>query len=251
MRYLFIATTLFFFLAGCGKKGPLVPPDARFSSPINDLKIIQKGENFQISWSIPNRGDEEEASRRLAGFRLLRREVLPPDQDCEICPNAYQVVKEVDLDYLRDTHLIGDRIISIDTGVITGKTYQYKVEPFMKDGTPGLESNKYRLMKYAPIQGPTLKAVPTPTSILLHWDNIALPANVKPKGINIYRWRTDESPEVTPLNSTPILTDDYEDLRLERKVTYHYYVRSVSEEDGILFESVSSNQVSGAMTEPE
>jgi predicted small lipoprotein YifL len=251
MRYLFITTTLFFLLAGCGKKGPLVPPNALTSSPVNDLKIMQKGENFQISWSIHERGEEEEASRGLAGFRLLRREVLPPDQDCEVCPNAYQVVKEVDLNYLRDTRRLGDRLVTSDTGVITGRTYQYKVEPLLKDGTSGQESNKSRLLKSEPIPGPTLKAVPTPTSILLHWDYIPLPANVKARGINIYRWRGDEPSAIMPLNNTPLLTSDYEDLRLERGVTYHYCVRSVTEADGILFESASSNQMSGAMTEPD
>ena len=251
MRYLFVTTTLIFLLAGCGKKGPLVPPDTLMSSPVNDLKVVQKGEIFQVSWSIPDRGEAGEASKGLAGFLLLRREVLPPDQDCEVCPNAYQVVKEVDLDYLRDTRRSGDRLVTSDTGVITGRTYQYKVEPFLKDGTPGQDSNKSRLMKNAPVQGPTLKAVPTPTSILLHWENVPFPAGIKARGVNIYRWRTDEPPESTPLNNTPLLTSDYEDLRLERGVTYHYCVRSVADADGILFESVSSNQVSGAMTEPD
>jgi predicted small lipoprotein YifL len=250
MRYLFITTSLFFLLAGCGKKGPLVPPDALIFSPVNDLKIMQKGENFQISWSIPDRGDAA-GERGLAGFHLFRREVLPPDQDCEVCPNAYRAVKEVDLAYLRDARRSGDRLVTTDAGVITGMTYQYKVVPFFRYGPPGQESNKFRLLKVAPIPGPTLKAVATPTSILLHWDGIPMPADLRGIGVNIYRWKTDDPPESTQLNKTPLLANDYEDLRLERGVTYHYCVRSVAETDGVLFESVSSNQVSGAMTEPD
>ena len=251
MRYLLIITAVLLAIAGCGKKGKLIPPQTFNTAPVNNLKVAQKGDNFQISWSIPYHNEEGSALTDLAGFRLFRRTVLPPSEDCETCSDAYQVVKEVDLDYLRDARRLGNNLYVTDAGVIAGTTYQYKVITLMKDGTSSEESNKFRLAKITPIPGPMLKALPTPTSIVLHWESMTVPATVKEKGYNIYRWRANDLPALVPLNSAPLLANDYEDLRLERGVSYVYSVRVVVEAAGASFESVASNQARAAMSEPD
>ena len=251
MRYLFVTTVVLLLASGCGKKGPLIPPEAFIPAPVSDLRVIQKGENFLVSWSIPDRDEGGRELRNLAGFRLFRREVLPPDQDCEACSDAYRVVKDIDLEYLRDARRSGDRIFTSETGVMDGTTYQYKVVSYLKDGTPSRESNRFRLTKIHPLPGPRLRALSTPTSIALHWDPAALPPKFKTMGYNIYRWRANESPAAVPQNDSPLKTTDYEDLRLERGVTYLYCLRSVVDADGISVESVCSNEASGALKEPE
>ena len=49
-----------------------------------------------------------------------------PDEDCESCPNAYRLVKNVDLEYLRDVRQVGGRLFFGDTDLISGTTYQYR-----------------------------------------------------------------------------------------------------------------------------
>jgi predicted small lipoprotein YifL len=237
--------------AGCGKKGPLVSPDALIPSPVNDLKLCQRGESFQASWSIRDIKKGADPSKTLEAFRLMRREVLPPDEDCETCPNAYQVVKEVFLDYPQDARRMGDQIFVSDSSAINGKTYQYKVVSYMRDGTPSNDSNKFRVEKVAPPPPVRLYADPSPTSIVLSWKDTQAPERANLKGYNLYRWRTNESPAVVPLNGTLLQTTEYEDFRLERGIGYTYCVRSVAESDGIPVESPSSNEVRAALSEPD
>ena len=77
-------------LAGCGKKGPLVPPEALVPAPVANLAVAQKGARFQVSWSAPGKQEGGATLRDLAGFLLFRRPLLPPAEDCDECPSAYR-----------------------------------------------------------------------------------------------------------------------------------------------------------------
>jgi len=251
MKYLFPIVITFLLITGCGRKGALVPPEALLSAPVNDLMVTQKGESFQVSWSMPERDEGGRPIKDLAFFRLFKREVLPPEEDCEACPNAYRVLNDVELEYLRNARRSGDRLFLSDAEVVAGKTYQYKVVSYIKDGVPSSDSNKTRLTKIAPLPAPRLKVFSTPTSVLLHWEGMALPAHGKAVGYNIYRRRADGLPAIVPLNNAPLSGADYEDLRLERGVTYIYTVRNVVETDGAILESVPSNEARGTLAEPD
>jgi predicted small lipoprotein YifL len=251
MKNLFPIIIVFLLITGCGRKGALVPPEALFSAPVNDLKVTQKGESFQLSWSIPERSEGGTPAGELAHFRLFKREVLPPEEDCESCADAYQVLNDVDLDYLRNARRSGKRLFLSDTAVVSGRTYQYKVVSKMKDGASSGDSNKSRLTKVVPLPAPSLKLFSTPTSILLHWEGTALPANGSTTGYNIYRWRADGLPAISPLNDVPLSTPYYEDFRLDRGVTYIYNVRSVVESGGSILEGMPSNEERGALAEPD
>ena len=108
-RILYIVLTTL-LLSGCGKKGPLMPPEALAPAAISDLRVAQKGELFQLSWSRPAREAGGGALRDLAGFQLFRREVLTQAEDCEACPDAYRLLKAVDPEYLQEVRRVGDRV---------------------------------------------------------------------------------------------------------------------------------------------
>lgn len=243
--------TVLVLLAGCGRKGRLIPPEALRPAPVSDLQIAQKGESFQVYWSQPAEGEGKRPIKDLAGFHLFKREVLPPDEDCESCPNAYKSLKIVDLEYLQDVRRIGGRLYISDADVETGKTYQYKLLSFQKNGTPSRDSNKARCKKVPPPAPPRLKAVFSPTGVLLHWEVGVLPANSTVIGYNIYRLRADALPPLVPVNAAPLQGSDYDDPRLERGVTYTYTVRTVAELEGVKVESEPSNEVKGALAEPD
>jgi len=187
----------------------------------------------------------------LAGFRIFKREVLPPDEDCESCPNAYRLLKNVDLDYLQDARRAGDLFFLSDTDVIVGTTYQYKIVSYRKDGTSSHDSNKARLKMVVPPMPPRLTALFSVTGVLLHWEVSASLANGKIIGSNIYRWRADALPAVVPLNDVFVPGNDFEDLRLERGVTYIYALRTVAEIEGEIVESKFSDEIRGKLAEPE
>ena len=243
--------TVLVLLAGCGRKGRLIPPEALRPAPVSDLQIAQRGESFQLSWSQPAEGEGKKPIKDLAGFHLFKREVLPPEEDCESCANAYKSLKIVDLDYLQQVRRVGGRLFLSDADVETGKTYQYKLLSFQKDGTPSHDSNKARYKKVVPPAPPRLKAVFSPTGVLLKWEVGVLPANSKVMGYNLYRSRADALPPLAPVNAAPMPGTDYEESRLERGVTYTYTVRTVAEMDGVKVESEPSNEVKGMLTEPD
>jgi hypothetical protein len=203
------------------------------------------------SWSMQEAKEGADPAKALEVYRLLRREVLPPDEDCETCPNAYQVVKEVFPDYPRDSRRVGDRIFVSDTSTIRGKTYQYKVVSYMGDGTPSGDSNRFRLEKVQYPTAPRLSATSTPTSIIVSWKEGPVDGRTGVKGYNLYRWKSGDPPAVVPLNGTPLKETGYEDFRLERRVSYVYTLRSVVESDGIQVESAPSNEALGSLSEPD
>jgi predicted small lipoprotein YifL len=251
MRKILFAFVIITLLGGCGKKGVLISPDAQLPAPVNDLRGAQMGESFQLSWSLPTKEERGRALKDLAGFRLFKREVLPPDEDCESCPNAYRLLKSVDMEYLQDVRLSGGSLFFNDTDLITGTTCQYKVISFRKDGTSSRDSNKARLKKVAPPVPPRLTAHFSATGVLLHWVGGVAPAHGRLLGCNVYRWRANTLPALVPLNDSPVPGADYEDLGLERGKSYIYALRTVAEVAEGVVESELSNEVKGTMVEPE
>ncbi len=246
-----LIVSLLLLLAGCGRKGKLVPPEALLPAPISDLLVTQKGQSLQLSWSIPSREEGGRALKDLAGFQLYKRVVLPPAEDCESCTDAYRLLKSIDLAYLRDVRRFGNRLYLNDSDVTDNTTYQYKIVSSRRDGTSSRNSNKARIKKVTPPPTPRLTARFSVTGVSLHWETGSLPADVKVLGCNIYRWRGDDPPALLPLNDTPASGTEYEDMRLERGVTYAYCIRTVAEIEGERVESAPSNEVKGKLAEPE
>ncbi|HEX9024105.1 MAG TPA: lipoprotein [Geobacteraceae bacterium] len=243
--------SILLLLAGCGRKGKLIPPEALLPAPINDLLVAQKGESFQLSWSIPSREEGGRALKDLAGFQLYKREVLPAEEDCELCPNAYHLLRSIDLAYLQNVRRFGNRLYVNDADVLTNTTYQYKILSVRKDGTPSRSSNKARIRKVVPPPAPRLTARFSVTGVSLQWVAGSMPATVKVLGFNIYRRRGDAPPALLPINDTPMTGSEYEDMRLERGVSYAYSLRTVAEVEGEKVESALSNEVKGTLAAPE
>ena len=239
------------FLAGCGKKGNLVPPEALRPAPIADLRVEQQGERLLVSWSRPAREEGGGALRDLAGFRLFRRELLPPGEDCEECPNAYRLVATVDLEYPQGVTIRDGRFIFTDDAPAAGKGYRYKVVSSKRDGTLSLDSNRAGKKKVSPPLPPAVKAVSSPSGIQLDWQAPAVSAGGRIEGYNVYRRRGTDGTYLTPLNGAPLRETTFEDTRLERGVRYRYGVRTVAVVEGETVESDLSTEVEGALSEPE
>ena len=235
------------FFAGCGKKGPLVPPEALAPAPIGDLRVVQKGGQFLVSWSRPGREEGGGALKDLALFRVFKREVLPPGEDCEECPTAYRLVASVDLDYPRGVMVACNGYLLLDGDLAEGKTYRYKVLSVKKDGTVSRNSNRAGRKKVAPPLPPVLKAASSLSGVMLTWEGAAPPANGRIEGYNIYRKQSDENICCFPLNGTPVREATFEDKRLEWGKRYDYVVRTVALVEGETVESSPSNEIQGAL----
>ena len=237
-------------LSACGRKGALVPPEALVPAAVTDLTAEQKGERFLLSWTPPTRQSGGGALKEPTGFSLLRREVLPPAEDCEQCPDAYHAVAEGTPDYQPAVRRVAGRYYVDDADLKSGTTYQYKVVSFKSDrAVVSPPSNRARRRFIPPPAPPVLKVVPSATAIELAWTEPSHPAEEELVGYNIYRSREGEPLPSRPVNKAPLKEARYEDLRLERGVVYRYAVRSVARFAEDTVESVLSNEVTVRLTE--
>ena len=230
-------------LAGCGRRGPLVAPDAAIPAAVDSLKVSQKDNRFYLSWAPPLRDLAGKPLQGLAGFRLLRRQVLPPGQDCEECADAYRTVKTVDLDILKEARRFNDLYVVTDTGLVPGNTYQYRVVSFKKDGTESARSNPARRTLLPSPAAPVLRATPVADGIDLQWE---LPGGgAQPSGYNLYRRNKGDINSLTILNGAPVKDARFEDRGAEKGVTYLYSVRGVVTTGDVPLEGALSNEVEG------
>jgi predicted small lipoprotein YifL len=232
-------------LAACGKRGPLVAPEALVPAALNDLQVEQKDDRFLICWSRPGKEEWGGPLENLAGFRVFRRDVLPPDQDCEECPNAYRQVKLIDPEYLQDVMRFGSRYCFFDSDLLNTKTYQYKVESFEKDGATSKSSNKVRRTKQVPPAPPVLSATKTPDGVTLRWKTPTPIPGESLAGFTVYRKQANEVMPLSPIVTLKADSTSFADPHMEHGVLYYYAVRTVAKIGPDLVESNLSNEVEG------
>lgn len=238
-------------LAGCGKKGALMPPEALRPAPVADLRVEQQGEAFLVSWTRPAKEIGGRKLTDLAVMQLFRREVLPPGEDCEQCAEAYKPVIRVDLDYPRGVVISGDRFFWYDTGVVRDRSYRYKVVSANREGAASPPSNQAGRKNVAPPAAPVVTALATPTGVELKWQPPQAPAGGRIEGYNLYRRKSGGTFSPLPLNQAPLQATGFEDTRLEHGVRYEYAAGTVAVIEGETVESERSAPVEGFLAEPE
>ncbi|MEA5115757.1 MAG: fibronectin type III domain-containing protein [Geobacteraceae bacterium] len=234
-----------FSLVACGKRGPLVPPESLVPAAIKDLKVEQKGNRFLVCWSPPAKMESGGKLSGIAGFRVFRREVLPPDQDCEDCPTAYLLLRTVDPEYLQDVSRAGSRYCFYDSELKSGDTYQYKVLTVDVDGVSSRDSNKVRKLKITSQSAPHLTALSIPTGVVLQWNPVHAPSGSTLEGYAVYRKQEGDVMPLFPTASLPAAVNSFEDKQMEHGVKYVYGIRSVVRTGSETVESELSNLVEG------
>jgi len=249
----FILLPLFLFLlvatTGCGKRGALIRPEALVPAPITDLAATQRGNFLQVSWSAPTKEEGGSRLKDLAGFILLRRVVLPSNEDCDTCPGAYSERARVGLDYLKDVTRSGNRYLFDDYDLKADQTYQYKVRSVSSEGSESRDSNRARRTVVVPPLPPVLEAASSPSAVVLSFVAIP-PENGKLIGYNIYRGTAGKGLPMELLNAAPVDANLYEDKSPLIGVTYSYSVRTVAQlANGETVESAPSNLAEGSLQE--
>jgi len=237
-------------LAACGRKGQLIPPEALVPATVGNLQVQQQGESFRISWSAPGKEQSGRPLRDLAGFRLLRRQLLPGDQDCSACSDAWQLIATVDMDLPLNVEKSGGNYIFRDRGVKPTSSSQYRLVAFSKSGgisRPATSPLKKFLPPPAP---PVLKATTTPTAIRLELQ----PGGTAPQeiaGYNIYRRSAGEPIPPLPLNRSPLPGPVYEDMAVAYGSSYRYAASQLLKSGDELVESEPSAEIEVLFDEPQ
>ncbi|UFS71843.1 fibronectin type III domain-containing protein [Geomonas sp. RF6] len=244
-----VCLTTFVALCGCGKKGALLPPEALVPAAINDLQVRQKGDQFQVSWSGPAREESGARLQDLAGFVLLRHQVIDPASDCDLCPDAYRVIATIDLDYLKDVRRSGSRYVVADRDLTIGTTYRYKVRSFKQNGTSSKDSNKVQRPAHTPPPPPSASTASSSAGVTVTFSSPPL-LEGKLVGYDVYRRTGTEEFPVAPLNPAPV-PGPYLDQTVRHGASYIYSARTVVKIGEDMVESAPSAEVKGEIAEPE
>jgi predicted small lipoprotein YifL len=239
----------FTLLSACGRKGVLMPPEALVPGTVESLQVSQKGESFQVSWSSPSREQGGRPLKDLAGFRLLKRVVAPGGIDCSSCPDSWQLLSSVDLDFPGEVTRNENYFIYLDRGVKPGSTVQYRLLAFSKTGGVSRPATTEPRRKLAAPSAPLLQATALPTAIRLTFVLQPNPEGAK-TGVNIYRRQPGEQPSPFPVNATPVTAAEWEDRMPRYGKTYLYSATAVATINNLQVESAPSNEAEILFTMP-
>ena len=251
MRKITLILLLSIALAGCGKKGMLIPPEALVPAPVSDLRVEQRGWEFRLSWRAPTKEEAGRPLRDLAGFRLSRRDLQQAGQTCPSCDESWQLLQAVDLAYLQNVRQVGGRYFYTDPALRPDHTYQYQVVSVSRSGGLSRPSNRPERRAVRPPLSPVLQAQPTRAGIRLEF--VAIPPTDAGTlvGYNIYRSRPGEPAPLAPLNHQPVTGVTYDDQQAVLGETYTYTVRTLARIGTELVESIPSNPVTLVFALPE
>jgi len=230
------------FLSGCGRKGPLLPPDALVPAAVQDLTVQQQGEEFRVSWSAPSKEKGGRPLRDLAGFRLYRRNIAGDGSDCSSCPDSWKLLTSIDLDMPGITRQSGAPFSYRDKVPATGSTSQYRLLAVSRSGGVSAPATSPLKKLHPVILPPTLQAAVLPAAVRLEIGYSPV-GKAKVAGFNVYRRLNQNDPAPFPLNSAPLGQAVWEDQQVEFGRSYRYSATVLLEQEGEIVESLPSAEV--------
>lgn len=154
------------WVAGCGKFGPPVPPEALAPSMVQQLEAAASTEGVRLAWRAPESDRRGKALKSLEGYRIYRRILnSAAEQPGENADAAQQeliaTISDVHLEELerlreeaRQSGKPARRVkvdpkfttfIFADSAVQVGQVYTYSVVPFNQDGREGQPSRPVKV----------------------------------------------------------------------------------------------------------
>jgi len=246
-KTLVFALLLFSSLAACGKKGDPLPPESKIPAPVSDLRAWPREGAVFLGWTIPTRNTDESALQDLLGFKVFRlgRPLSAPP--CQECPQNFEAVAEIDVDYPRGARIEGGRVLWQDGRIKPQTEYTYFVTGYDSYKSPSPESNRVKVAWDEP--------PPAPEEVKIRGDNGALEITWRfspPREkewpavrFNVYRRPERGGFGFFPVNPEPVRETRMIDGGLQNGSKYFYEVRSVRNFQGTLIEGPASAVAGG------
>jgi len=229
------------WLAGCGVKTPLIPPDMDLPKAVSGFEAFVHGEDLLLAWTAP----DEKRRAEIAGYKVFSEDADDPEKSRCNC-RMFRELAGLYLDRT-DAGCIKDGRVELRLPVkegLFGKTINYVVVPVSRKGFAGLESNEITIRWIRPPLPPSeIRTEPGDRSVLVRW---APPAEGKPFGFNIYRRSDTEDFPLHPVNTAPAPGSPYLDKGVQNGVRYFYEVRAIASENPPWIESGISEEVEAA-----
>ncbi len=143
-------------LAGCGVKGPPLPPREIKPERITSLKALPDKDGIRLTWPRPDNYAGGHPMRDLAGFAVMRAQ------------GSASMTRVAELPITdRERFQKMDRFEWVDAATVTGSTYRYQVVSTTIDGYRSDPSNEVAFTRVAPPSPPNPEnfALPRPSPL--------------------------------------------------------------------------------------
>ena len=236
---LILLACLLLMLGGCGKVGPVKPLEHPLPAAPGKPAALQQGDLMQLAWDIPASNQDGSPLTDLQGFNVFRMRYDLVD-DCPECRDTSTLLRQVDLDFLKNTERRGDRLIIWDDDLEPGFGYQYKVVAYTRRNREGAPAS-IRHPFLAPLPAPTgLRASAHDRMARLDWQPAAALAGGEFLGYNLYRRGSGEMLTSLPVNNVLLTETSFEDFGLQNDSRYSYTLRAVVNMENTRLESTAS-----------
>lgn len=124
-------------LAGCGRTGPVKPPELARPAAIGDLQAVNEPEAIVLSWRRPTHYADGARLTDLGNFRVERAAAGAPVFE------TVAVLPVTDRQRFRQIK----RFRFADRGVVAGESYRYRVVSSTVDGYASAASNTVEIVR--------------------------------------------------------------------------------------------------------
>lgn len=234
-------------LAACGKKGPVKPKLASLPMAPADLQIAQQGDDFLVSWTIPERNEDGGPAEDLVGFHVYRM-IYNAAEGCPTCRDPEELVAAIRLTRPEPAMRFGKRLYWRDAAVAAGTGHAYLVVPVTIGGHEGFGAAAYRAWQQPPPAPTALEATPGHRQLRLSWaPPAALPEGQLLLGYNLYRRQAQGAYLPVALNAEPLREPRLVDFMGEAGREAFYRVTTLVRSGEQLVESAPSAEAAAAL----
>lgn len=235
-----ISLLLITTLAACGRKGPVRPQLTSLPAAPAELRIDQRGDDFLVSWTIPEHNQDGGPAEELRGFHLYRM-IYSAAEGCPTCRDPEELVAAIELTRPEPARRVGKRLYWRDAAVAPGTGHAYLVVPFTTGSREGGAAAGHRAWQAAPPAPTALQAEAGDRQVRLSWTPPAsLPAGQELVGYNLYRRPATGAFPPVPLNAEPLREPRLTDFIGEAGREAVYRVTTVSRSGDQVVESAPS-----------
>lgn len=237
-------------LAACGRKGPVRPQLPSLPAAPEDVRIVQQGDDFVVSWAPPERNQDGAPAEDLLGFNLYRA-IYNAAEGCPTCRDPEQLVAVIELRRPQPAVRLGKRLYWRDVAVAPGTGHAYLVVPVTVGGHEGAGAGLHRAWLVPPPAPATLQAEYGDHQVRLNWTPpAALPEGQLLLGYNLYRRPAAGTFPPIALNAEPLREPRLTDLVGEAGREAVYRVTTLVRSGDLLLESAPSPEAAASPQGP-
>ncbi|MCA1796230.1 MAG: hypothetical protein LC645_01585, partial [Geobacteraceae bacterium] len=115
-------------LYGCGKKGPVVPLEAKVPTAPTKVSLSQRGSSLLLAWNIPALNQDGSELDNLKRFDIYRIDYVP-ETGCPECRKPQHLLQQIDVAFYQSKKRNSNRIYMWDHFVEPGVGYRYRIVP--------------------------------------------------------------------------------------------------------------------------